>query len=118
MIMAAVIDPDAFEPACFEQPGYQEQAAMMFRAIESNGVILVDGDDHLWKRLEQAVEQLPIKYRQEASIHIVELLKHKRSKVVRCIPRLPTARPECRDVCRVAREVSADAPFTSAQNVQ
>ena len=50
MIMTAVIDPDAFAPACFAQTGYQDQVALLFRGIDSNGAMLLDSDGRLLRR--------------------------------------------------------------------
>ena len=72
MIMFAVIDPDGFSRDEFEQPGYQDQVAMLFRGIEDNGVILLDSDGHLLVDLEEKVAQLPIKYRQDLETRLVE----------------------------------------------
>ena len=75
MIMTAVIDPDAFAPACFTQTGYQDQVALLFRGIDSNGAMLLDSDGRLLRELENKVSELPIKYRQDLEIRFAEYRK-------------------------------------------
>jgi hypothetical protein len=80
MYVFALVSPDAFQPHCFEQPGYQSQVALFFRGLEGNSLLLVDEDARLIDEIDDLVGSLPIKFRQELVIRLTELRKHLRSK--------------------------------------
>lgn len=120
MIMTAVIDPDAFATACFAQSGYQDQVALLFRGIDSNGAMLLDSDGRLLRELENKVSELPIKYRQDLEIRFAEFRKKpNRGRLVKCRADVcktsPAQRPWER-VLLVGRGVAADAVFTTPEH--
>ena len=51
MLMTTIIHPEAFDRSHFAAPGYRDQAEMLFRGIESNGLILVDPTGRLLDEL-------------------------------------------------------------------
>ncbi len=122
MVMSAVIDPDGFSRKEFEQAGYQDQVAMLFRGIEENGVILLDLDGQLLVDLEEKVAQLPIKYRQDLETRLVEFKKKRnRGKLIKCRADICGTSPGQRTserIKRVASGAKADAVFSTLGHCQ
>lgn len=105
MITMAVLDPDAFTTASFLERGTQDQVAMLFRGIESNGALLLDSDGRLLDELENKVKELPIKYRQDLQIRLDWLRrKENRGRLIKCRA----------DICRTSRE---QMPWDRVQRV-
>src|SRR5262245_42647484 len=82
MLMTAVIHPEAFDHAHFATPGYRDQAEMLLRGLESNGLLLIDPDSRLLKELNTRVEGLGTKQGQQIQIRLAELQKKGRKRVV------------------------------------
>jgi hypothetical protein len=82
MLMTAVIHPEAFDHAHFATPGYRDQAEMLLRGLESNGLLLIDPDSRLLKELNTRVEGLGTKRGQQLQIRLAELQKKGRKRVV------------------------------------
>ena len=51
MLMTAVVHPEAFDQAHFATPGYRDQAEMLLRGLECNGLLLLDPDSRLLNEL-------------------------------------------------------------------
>ena len=84
MLVSAVLDPSAFDPAHFDEL-YRIHAEDFFRGIGSNGLLIVDSENRLRNALIKQVESLPIKYGQRLRILVEEILLKKKSKrVVTC----------------------------------
>jgi len=120
MIMTAAIDPDALAPACFAQTGYQDQVAMFFRGIESNGAMLLDSDARLLDELEYRISELPIKYRQDLEIRFAEFRKKpNRGRLVKCradVCKTSSGQQPWERVQLIGRGVRADAVFASPEH--
>jgi hypothetical protein len=82
MMMTAVIHPEAFDQVHFASPGYRDQAEMLLRGVESNGVLLVDPDSRLLKELTTRIQGLNTKQGQQLQIRLAELQKNHRKRVV------------------------------------
>jgi hypothetical protein len=82
MLMTAVIHPEAFDQAHFATPGYRDQAEMLLRGLESNGLLLIDPDSRLLKELNTRVEGLNAKQGQQLQIRLAELQKKHRKRVI------------------------------------
>jgi hypothetical protein len=86
MIISAVADPLAFERVCFDTPGYRQQAELFLRGITSNGLLVVDSDAKLQEQIVNKIRELPSTHAQYLTIRLEELLKNKRTRIVRCHP--------------------------------
>ena len=82
MLMTAVVHPEAFDHAHFATPGYRDQAEMLLRGLESNGLLLIDPDSRLLRELNTRVEALGTKQGQQLQIRLAELQKKGRKRVV------------------------------------
>lgn len=86
MLMAATVVPDVFSPRHFADPTYHLNLEVFLRAIDSNGVMLVDADERLYEKLCDAVEPLAgIGKGKTSHALFEELLKKRRQKVVRFV---------------------------------
>ena len=86
MIMSAVADPLAFEQSCFQAAGYRQQADLFLRGLGTNGLLVVDPEGDLQRHLVSNVQALSLKQGQRLRIRLEELLKNKRTRIVRCHP--------------------------------
>jgi hypothetical protein len=83
MLMTTIIHPEAFDRNHFAVPGYRDQAEMLFRGIESNGVILVDPNGRLLDELSFRIEGLGSKEGQQLQIRLAELQKQRRARIIK-----------------------------------
>jgi hypothetical protein len=74
--------PDAFDQSHFALPGYRDQAEMLLRGLECNGLLLVDPDKRLLSELSLRVEGLSMKHGQQIRIRIEEIQKKNRKRVI------------------------------------
>jgi hypothetical protein len=81
--MTTVIHPEAFNASHFNMPGYRDQAEMLFRGLQSNGLMLTDADGRLLRELSDRVAGLPTNQGQQLHIRLAELQKQGRSKVIK-----------------------------------
>jgi hypothetical protein len=88
MLMTVVIDPCVFDQSEFAQPLYRGQAELLFRGLQTNGLVLVDPDGRLWDEVLDRLERLPSKLGQQLVIRAQELAKNKRSKIIKCNPQV------------------------------
>lgn len=86
MLMTAVVLPEAFAEAHFADPAYHLNTEMLLRAIDSNGLVLLDAEERLYQALCDTVEPLA-KLGKGKNTHALfeELLKKRRQKVVRFV---------------------------------
>lgn len=82
MLMTAVVVPDAFDQSHFANPGYRDQAEMLLRGLECNGLLLLDPDKRLLNELSLRVEGLSMKHGQQIRIRIEEIQKKNRKRVI------------------------------------
>jgi hypothetical protein len=75
MLISIVIDPEAFNRDHFAVPGYRDQAEILFRGIESNGLLLSDSRSRLLDELEEKLMRLSTKDGQQLQIRFAELRK-------------------------------------------
>src|SRR5579864_30107 len=83
MLMTTIIHPEAFDRSHFAIPGYRDQAEMLFRGIESNGVLLVDPNGRLVDELSLKIKGLGSKEGQQLQIWLAELQKQRRARIVK-----------------------------------
>jgi hypothetical protein len=82
MLMTAVVQPEAFDRAHFATSGYRDQAEMLLRGLESNGLLLLDPNCRLLKEINDRVERLSTKEGQQLQIRLAELQKNDRRRVL------------------------------------
>lgn len=82
MLMTAVIHPEAFDRTHFSTPGYRDQAEMLLRGVESNGLIILDPNSRLLKEIIDRVNLLGTKDGQHLQIRLAELQKNARGRVI------------------------------------
>ncbi len=120
MITMAVLDPDAFTTASFLERGTQDQVAMLFRGIESNGVLFLDSDGRLLDELENKINELPDKYKQDLRIRLEWLRKKEgRGRLIKCradICNTSREQPPWERAQRVATGAGADAVFAALEH--
>jgi hypothetical protein len=75
MLISVVVDPNAFNRALFSTPGYRDQAEVLFRGLESNGLMLVDSQSKLLDELDEQLKKLSTKDGQQLQIRFAELRK-------------------------------------------
>jgi hypothetical protein len=86
MLMTAVVLPTAFAEANYVDPTYHLNTEMFLRGIDSNGLILVDGDEKLYHTLCDAVEPLAAHGKGKTTHALFEeLLKKRRQKCLRFV---------------------------------
>jgi hypothetical protein len=109
MLMSIVVQPEAFASGHFESPGYRDQAEMMLRGMQSNGVLLVDSDRALLRALRDQIEALGTKCGQQIKVRFEELQKSGRSRVVVTQCRFNPSMPSYEASRMVYESVHADA---------
>jgi hypothetical protein len=113
MLMAAAVLPSVFSKDLFSDPGYHANVEMFLRGIDSNGVVLVDGDQRIYRRLCDAVESLANTVKGKTSHALFEeLLKKQRQKVIRFVKTarsFNTAQADDDVAVDIARVCEADA---------
>jgi hypothetical protein len=82
MLMTAVIQPEAFDKTHFTNPGYRDQAEMMLRGLESNGLLILDPNCRLLKEINDRMDLLSTKDGQQLQIRLAELQKNERRRVL------------------------------------
>jgi hypothetical protein len=82
MLMTAVIQPEAFDRAHFTTPGYRDQAEMLLRGMESNGLLILDPNCRLLKEINDRVALLSTKDGQQLQIRLAEIQKNERRRVL------------------------------------
>ena len=82
MLTTAVIHPEALDRAHFATPGYRDQAEMLFRGLESNGLLLIDADGRLLDELKTRVQKLSTRDGQQLQIRLAELQKKQKRRIV------------------------------------
>jgi hypothetical protein len=82
MLMTAVIQPEAFDRTHFTTPGYRDQAEMLLRGMESNGLLILDPNCRLLKEINDRVDLLSTKDGQQLQIRLAELQKNERRRVL------------------------------------
>lgn len=93
MLMTAVIQPEVFDRVHFTTPGYRDQAEMLLRGLESNGLLLLDPNCRLLREISARVDLLSTKDGQQLQIRLAELQKNERRRVLtveRCKCPCPT----------------------------
>lgn len=82
MIMSTVIVPRVFSAENFDDPLYMQNAEMLLRGIDSNGVILIDAEQRLYHALCDKVEELALVAKgRDTCIRFEEILKKKRQNI-------------------------------------
>jgi hypothetical protein len=89
MLTFCVLHPEAFDKSHFDDRHYGKFAKMFLRSLDSNNILLLDGNDCLFDKFEENVRGLKLKDRQELEIRLEELRKMLQSKkgrraIVRC----------------------------------
>jgi hypothetical protein len=118
MLMTVVIDPDVFEAAEFAQPLYRGQAELLFRGLQTNGLVLVDPTGRLWEEVLERLEKLPSKLGQQLVIRAQELAKNKRSKIIKVDPQVCQVEPSFdlfTSVRKIAEACKADTMIVTSQ---
>jgi hypothetical protein len=82
MLISVVIDPKAFDRSCFSTPGYREHAEILFRGLESNGVLIADADSRLLKEIGEQLGSLSTKDGQQLQIWFAELMKKRNRRLI------------------------------------
>jgi hypothetical protein len=96
MLMTAVIQPEAFDQTHFTTPGYRDQAEMLLRGLESNGLLILDANCVLLRAINDRIELLSTKDGQQLQIRWAELQKNERRRVLladRSVCACPTSLP-------------------------
>jgi hypothetical protein len=114
MLMSIVVQPEAFASGHFEARSYRDQAEMLLRGMQSNGVLLVDSDKALLRALKEQIEALGTKCGQQIKVRFEELQKSGRSRVVVTRCRLNTSMPSFEASRMVYESVNADALVVDA----
>ena len=82
MLMTAVVQPEVFDRHHFATPGYRDQAEMMFRGFQSNGLLILDPNARLLKEIEDRIRLLSTKDGQQLQIRLEEIHKSGRKRFV------------------------------------
>ena len=82
MLISVVIDPMSFDRSLFATPGYRDQAEILFRGLESNGLLLSDAQATLLDRLEEYLSKLSTKDGQQLQIRFAELRKRPGQRLI------------------------------------
>ena len=82
MLVSAVLDPSAFDAACFDDKVYTIQAEDFLKGISKNGLLIIDSDRRLQKAFVKQIESDPSKYGQRLPILVAELLKNRQKRIV------------------------------------
>ena len=117
MLMTAVIQPEAFDRTHFATPGYRDQAEMMLRGLESNGLLILDPNCRLLKEINDRIELLSTKDGQQLQIRLEELQKNQRNRVFvaeRTVCACPTSLPLLDTAKTVHEATRTDAPIVDA----
>ena len=75
MLISIVLDPKSFDRTLFAAPGYRDQAEILFRGLESNGLMLADSQSRLLDELDEQLSKLNTKDGQQLQIRFAELRK-------------------------------------------
>ena len=75
MLISVVIDPESFDRSHFATSGYREQAEILFRGLESNGLLLADSQSKLLDELDEKLSKLSTKDGQQLQIRFAEMRK-------------------------------------------
>src|SRR3954463_3096260 len=86
MLITVVIDPESFDRSLFATPGYREQAEILFRGLESNGLLLSDAQEKLLDQLDEKLSKLSIKDGQQLQIRFAELRKRPGHRLILADP--------------------------------
>ncbi len=84
MLMFAVIAPDTFDPAIFIDNEHKINAEILFRGINTNGLLLTDPTGKIEQDIIRNISSLPTSFGQKLQIWMQELLKNKRKRIVKC----------------------------------
>jgi hypothetical protein len=90
----------------FATPGYRDQAEILLRGLESNGLLLADSDSRLLDALDDRLRKLSTKDGQQLQIRFAELRKRPGHRLVLVDPTRCDTR-ECSDQHQVARKICA-----------
>ena len=82
MLVSAVLDPSAFDAACFDDKVYTIHAEDFLKGIGRNGLLIIDSDRRLQKAFVEQIESDPSKYGQRLPILAAELFKNGNKRVV------------------------------------
>lgn len=84
MLLSTVIEPDVLDPKHFNDPIFQLNVEELLRGILSNGVIVVDKEERLYKKLcENALKLGVTNEGRRSYVFFDEILKKQRHKIIR-----------------------------------
>jgi hypothetical protein len=108
MLISIVILPEAFSVEHFSKPQYQDNMQILLEGIQTNGLILVDKEDRLFKELCDKVLSLAEngKY-QKIVIHFEELVKKQRARKIRFVKTNISSKPALQ-LSEVAARIAID----------
>lgn len=120
MLVSTVVLPESFSANHFADPTYHLNMEVLLRGIDTNGLILVDADEKLYRQMCDHVESL-VNVGKGKTTHALfeEILKKRRQKVVRFVKTECTYNPnlEPADVTAwVATRCKPDSLLTDLTN--
>jgi len=84
MIIAIVIDPEAFNKGKFTEP-HSDNALVLLRGLGENALMLVDSNKIMAYKFEENINRLPDKLIRETRIELEEILKNRKGCIVPCL---------------------------------
>jgi hypothetical protein len=101
MLISLALDPKSFDRDLFATPGYRDQAEILFRGLESNGLVLVDSEGRLLDELDDRLSRLSTKDGQQLQIRFAEMRKRSRHRLIVADPVVCDTR-HCPDTHNIA----------------
>src|SRR5271157_244139 len=112
MLISVVIDPQSFDRTLFLTPGYRDQAEILFRGLESNGLLLADSESKLLNDLDEKLGKLSTKDGQQLQIRFAEMRKRPGHRLILVDPSRCNTQ-HCSDLhhvaCTVRKRCSGDS---------
>ncbi len=111
MLISTVLSPDLLDSKHFDDPLYRISVVQLLKGILSNGVVLVDQDKRLYRRLCEYAAKLNLSPNgQDASMYFAEILAKNNDGALRFLPTrcVSSERTEAELTASVALKCEAD----------
>jgi hypothetical protein len=117
MLISTVIDPLAFDPLMFAEPGFPEKSEALLAGLVENGLLLVDSQERLREGIRKAAEQLVLSPKgRNTRIWIEEFLKLGNRRIVKAkqCDSPPQNLNSTESACHLGVKCATDAVVTSS----
>jgi len=85
MVISTILDPTVFDTQYFSSELHRREVELYLKAIQENGLIIVDPNDMIRSELLSRAERLGVVSGQQIQIRLAEIAKSKK-KLIPCVP--------------------------------